>query len=81
MLPLREENRVVVYWVSVGQSAGKSQLGRTRLGWKDNIMLNLKEFGVDGIDWTILTGKGQLEGCYEMRKGPLVSIKSGEFLY
>jgi hypothetical protein len=46
-----------VYWVSVGKSARKSPLGRTRLGWKDNIMLNLIEFGVDGIDWTSVTGK------------------------
>jgi hypothetical protein len=70
-----------VYWVSVGRSAGKSPLGRTRLGWKGNIMLNLKEFGVDGIDWTSLTGKGQLEGCYELGKESLGSIKCGEFLY
>jgi hypothetical protein len=46
------ENRVVVYWVSVGKPEGKSPLGRTRFGWKDNIMLNLKNFGVDDIDCT-----------------------------
>jgi len=36
----------------VGKPAGKIPLGRTGLGWKDNIMLNLKEFGWESIGCT-----------------------------
>jgi hypothetical protein len=35
----------------VGKPAGKRPLGRTRHTWVDNIKLDLREIGWDGMDW------------------------------
>ena len=32
-------------------SEGKRPLGRPRLRWKDNIKMNVKEKGEEGVDW------------------------------
>jgi len=49
---------------------------------KTNIMLKLKEIGLDSIDctWSI-SGEGQLVGFCDLGKEPLGSIKCGGFLY
>jgi hypothetical protein len=35
----------------VGKSEGKRPLGRPRHRWVDNIKMDLREIGWDGVDW------------------------------
>jgi hypothetical protein len=35
----------------VGKTEGKRQLGRPRRRWVDNIKMDLREIGWDGMDW------------------------------
>jgi hypothetical protein len=35
----------------VGKPEGKRPLGRPRRGWADNIKMDLRETGWDGMDW------------------------------
>jgi hypothetical protein len=39
------------YRILVGKPEGKRPLGRTRCRWVDNIKMNLREIGWDGMDW------------------------------
>jgi hypothetical protein len=39
------------YRMLVGRPAGKSLLGRPRRRWVDNIKMDLREIGWDGMDW------------------------------
>jgi hypothetical protein len=43
------------YRILVGKPEGKRQLGRPRRRWVDNIKIDLREIGWDGIDWIDLT--------------------------
>jgi hypothetical protein len=45
-----EEGRGV-YRVLVGRPEGKRPLGRSRRRWEDNIKLDLREIGIDWVDW------------------------------
>jgi hypothetical protein len=45
-----EEGRVV-YRVLVGRTEGKRPLGRPRRRWEDNIKMDLREIGIDGVNW------------------------------
>jgi hypothetical protein len=40
-----------VYRVLVGRPEGKRPLGRSRHRWEDNIKLDLREIGIDGVNW------------------------------
>jgi hypothetical protein len=40
-----------VYIVLVGRPEGKRSLGRPRRTWEDNIKIDLREIGIDGVDW------------------------------
>jgi hypothetical protein len=40
-----------VYRVSVGKPEGKRPLRRPRRRWEDNIKLDLREIGIDGVNW------------------------------
>jgi hypothetical protein len=40
--------------ILVGNSDGKRPLGRQRRRWVDNIKIDLREIGWDGMDWTDL---------------------------
>jgi transcription termination factor 2 len=40
-----------VYRVLVGRPEGKRPLGRPRRRWKDNIKMDLRETGIDGVNW------------------------------
>jgi hypothetical protein len=42
------------YRILVGKPEGKRPLGRPRRRWVDNIKMNLREVGWDGMDWTDL---------------------------
>jgi hypothetical protein len=37
--------------ILVGKSEGKRPLGRTRRRWVDNIKIDLREIGWEGMDW------------------------------
>jgi hypothetical protein len=39
------------YKILVGKPQGKRPLGRPRHRWVDNIKMDLKEIGWDGMDW------------------------------
>jgi hypothetical protein len=43
-----------VYRILVGKPEGKRQLGRPRRRWVDNIEMDLREIGSNGMDWVIL---------------------------
>ena len=43
--------RRFIYRVLVGKPDGKRPLGRPRLKWEDNIMMDLKEVGRGCGDW------------------------------
>jgi hypothetical protein len=40
-----------VYRILVGKPEGKRPLGRPRRRWVDNITMDLREIGGDGMDW------------------------------
>jgi hypothetical protein len=39
------------YKVLVGKPEGKRPLGRSRHRWEDNIIMDLREMGWEGVDW------------------------------
>jgi hypothetical protein len=39
------------YRILVGKPEGKRSLGRPRRRWVDNIKMDLREIGWDGMDW------------------------------
>jgi hypothetical protein len=39
------------YMILVGKPEGKRPLGRPRRWWADNIKMDLREIGWDGMDW------------------------------
>jgi hypothetical protein len=39
------------YRILVGKPEGKTPLGRPRRRWVDNIKMDLREKGRDGVDW------------------------------
>jgi hypothetical protein len=45
-----EEERGV-HRVLVGRPKGKRPLGRPRYRWEDNIKMDLREIGIDGVNW------------------------------
>jgi hypothetical protein len=45
-----EEGRGV-YRVLVGRPEGKRPLGRPRHRWEDNIKMDLREMGINGLNW------------------------------
>jgi hypothetical protein len=40
-----------IYRILVGNPEGKRPLGRPRRRWVDNIKMELREIGWDGMDW------------------------------
>jgi hypothetical protein len=40
-----------VYRILVGRPEGKRPLGRPRRRWEDNIKMDLREMGIDGVNW------------------------------
>jgi hypothetical protein len=42
------------YRILVRKPEGKKPLGRPRRRWVDNIIIDLREVGCDGTDWTDL---------------------------
>jgi hypothetical protein len=50
------------YRIMVGKPDGKRPLGRPRRSWVNNIKMNLREVGWDGMDWIDLAHDGPAEG-------------------
>jgi hypothetical protein len=49
----------------VEKPKGRRPLGRPRRRWVDNIKMDLREIGVDGMDWTDLAqDKGETRDGY-----------------
>jgi hypothetical protein len=44
-----------VYKILVGRPEGKRPLGRPRCRWEDNIKMDLRETGINGLNWIQLT--------------------------
>jgi hypothetical protein len=44
----------IAYRILVGKPEGRAPLGRPRHGWMDNIKMDLREIGWDGMDWIAL---------------------------
>jgi hypothetical protein len=40
-----------VYKVMVGKPEGRRQLGRPRRRWEDGVRMNIREIGLEGVDW------------------------------
>jgi hypothetical protein len=45
------EEKRDAYRILVGTPEGKRPLGRTRSRWVENIKIDLREIGWDGVDW------------------------------
>jgi transposase len=46
------------YRILVGKAEGRRPPGRPRLRWVDNIKIDLREIGWDGVDWVDLAQDG-----------------------
>jgi hypothetical protein len=40
----------IAYWILLGKPEGKRPLGRPKRRWMDNIKIDLRETGWDGMD-------------------------------
>jgi hypothetical protein len=69
-----------VYRVLVVKPEGKRPLGRPRFRWEDNIKMDLKEVGCEGVDWIDLAQDRDFGGTCECGNEPSGSIRWGEFL-
>jgi hypothetical protein len=47
----RMEEKRNAYRIFVGKPEGKRPLGRPRSRWVDNVKMDLREIGWDGVDW------------------------------
>jgi hypothetical protein len=66
----------------VGKPEDKRPLGRLMRRWEDNIKLDLREIGIDGVNWIQLAqDRVQWRAFVEHGNEPLGSIKKpGYFL-
>jgi hypothetical protein len=65
----------------VGKPDGKRQLGRPRHGWVDNIKMDLREIGCNGMDWiNMAQDRGPVEVSCEHGIKPSGSVNARKFL-
>jgi hypothetical protein len=65
----------------VGKPEGKRSLGRPRCRWVDNIKVDLRKIGWDGMDWIELAqDRDQWRDLVNMVMNLWVPIKCGEIL-
>jgi hypothetical protein len=61
----------IAYRILVGKPEGKRPLGRPRCRWVNNIKMDLRDIGLDGMDWNDLTHHtGPVEGSCEHGNEP-----------
>jgi hypothetical protein len=66
---------------TVGKPEGKTPLGRPRCGWVDNIKMDLRETGWDGVDWIDMAqDRDQWRALVNTVMNLRGSIKCWEFL-
>jgi hypothetical protein len=64
-----------------GKPEGKRPLGRSRHRWEDNIRLDLREVGWEGVDWIHLAQDRDHWWAFgENNNETLVPYKTGNFL-
>jgi hypothetical protein len=69
------------YRILVGNPEGKRPLEGPRRRWVDNIKMDLREIGWDGMDWIDLAlDRDQRKGSCQHGNEPLGSIKCWEVL-
>jgi hypothetical protein len=67
--------------ILVGKPEGRIPLGRPRCRWVDNIKMDLREIGLDGVDWIdLVQDRDQWKGSCEHGDEPSGSIKCWEIL-
>jgi hypothetical protein len=67
--------------ILVGKPEGKRPLGRPRRRWVDNIKINLRKIGWDGMDWIDLAqGRYQWSALVNTVINIRVPYKAGKFL-
>jgi hypothetical protein len=62
------------YRILVGKPEEKRPLGRPRRRWVDNIKMDLREIGWDGVDWFDMA-QGPVQGSCEHGIEPSGSVK------
>jgi hypothetical protein len=68
-----------IFWL-VGSLEGKIQLGRSKFRWEDDIRMDFREIGWEGVDWMHLAqDRDQWQTC-EYGNEPSGSVKGEEFL-
>jgi hypothetical protein len=69
------------YKILVGKPEGRRPLGRRRRRWKDNIRMDTREIGWEGVDWIHLAqDRDQWRSVVNMVMNLWGSIKGGKFL-
>jgi hypothetical protein len=69
------------YRISVGRHEGKKPLGRPRHRWKDNIRMDFKEIGWEGVDWMhLVQDRDQWRALVNTIMNLRVPWKEGTFL-
>jgi hypothetical protein len=65
----------------MGKPEGKRSLGRRRCSWVDNIKMDLREIGWDGMDWIYLTqNRNQWRALMNTVMNPWVPQNDGKIL-
>jgi hypothetical protein len=65
----------------VGKPEGKRPLGRPRRRWVDNIKIDLREIGWDGMDWIDLAqDRDQWRALVNTVMNLRVALNAGKFL-
>jgi hypothetical protein len=82
LLKLNKNNNTIyltrnAYRILVGKPEGKRPLGRPRRRWVDNIAIDLREIGWDGLDRSG-SGEGPVEDSCEHGDEPSGSLKCWE---
>jgi hypothetical protein len=67
------------FQVLVGRPECKRSLGRPRHRWEDNIKLDHREIGMNGVNWIQLAQDGPMVGFCEHGNKPLGSIKKAGY--
>jgi hypothetical protein len=66
--------------ILVGKPEGKRLLGRPRCRWVNNIKMDLREMGWDGMDWIVLShGIDQLRALASTVMNVRVPLNAGNF--
>jgi hypothetical protein len=67
--------------ILVGKPEGKRQLGRPRRRWVNNIKINLREIGWEGMDWIDLAkDRDQWRSLVNTVMNLQVKLNAGKFL-